>query len=316
MCCSIHGAKLIYLFYIWISVLMILIKKNNSLRHFLPPWYQQCAVPGLHEAPTCLLTGKVNFKVRKYQSVCEPLVLICFIHFFCCVSKHDGGAVFFFTWSCIVVRQTRFYWRHLNMQDGRYLKVCWALDLSYPDDGLLCCVSALSLVWPLCLLHYISKSHRPTCAAMTASIKGTTSCESMMRVSMWHLCTINLTTPSQPITQRRPLCLLAFGGVLCWRRDCVKPSLHSTVWFLIFLPTELGANQSVTELAVSRGQKPISAVNPLVLLMCCLNSLLQTDWVSSVSELLTPSRSHTAASDCDDAPALYFHGPSKSRDVV
>lgn len=222
----------------------------------------------------------------------------------------------FFTWSCIVVRQTRFYWRHLNMQDGRYLKVCWALGLSYPHDGLLCCVSALSLVWPLCLLHYISKSHRPTCAAMTASIKGTTSCESMMRVSMWHLCTINLTTPSQPITQRRPLCLLAFGGVLCWRRDFVKPSLYSTVWFLIFLPTELGANQSVTELAVSRGQKPISAVNPLVLLMCCLNSLLQTDWVSSVSELLTPSRSHTAASDRDDAPALYFHVPSKSRDVV
>lgn len=132
-------------------------------------------------------TGKVNFKVRKCQTVCEPLVLICFIHFFFAAFQNMTAVQF--------------------LLRGR--------ASSYPDDGLLCCVLAL---WPLCLLHYISKSHQLTCAVMTASIKGTTSCESMMRVSMWHLCTINLTTPSQPITQRRPLCLLAFGGVLCRRR--------------------------------------------------------------------------------------------------
>lgn len=37
-----------------------------------------------------------------------------------------------------------------------------------PGDRLFCCVIELSPVRPLCLLYYISKSHQPTCAAMTA----------------------------------------------------------------------------------------------------------------------------------------------------
>lgn len=40
----------------------------------------------------------------------------------------------------------------------------------------------------------------------------------------------------------------------------------------------------MTEPLVSRGRKPISAVNPFVLLPCCLNALQQTDCMSLVSE--------------------------------
>lgn len=40
----------------------------------------------------------------------------------------------------------------------------------------------------------------------------------------------------------------------------------------------------MTEPLVSRGQKPISAVNPFVLLPCCLNASLQTDCMSLASE--------------------------------
>lgn len=55
-----------------------------------------------------------------------------------------------------------------------------------------------------------------------------------------------------------------------------RPPLYSTVWFLIFLPIEPGADQSVTDSADRRDWKPISTVNPFVLLPCCLNVLLQT----------------------------------------
>lgn len=126
-----------------------------------------------------------------------------------------------------------------------------------------------------------------------ASIKGTTSCELMMCGCMWHLCNIYLLYSNLPANHtQRPLCLPAVWGVLWWtgrefcpteQRQCKTITLYSTVWFLIFLPIELGADQSVTEPSVSWGRKLISAVNPFVLLPRCLNAALQTGCMSLMS---------------------------------
>lgn len=96
--------------------------------------------------------GKVNFKLK------ETVSFVCFVFW---ISNPAGGAVY----PCTDAQQNQTLFSDLR----RYLSSQGVVVVvpRRPGDRLFCCVIELSPVQPLCLLYYISKSHRPTCAAMT-----------------------------------------------------------------------------------------------------------------------------------------------------
>lgn len=101
----------------------------------------------------CRPSHKVNFKLK------EKVSFVCFVFW---ISNPAGGAVY----PCTDAQQNQTLFTDLR----QYLSSQGVVVVvpRRPGDRLFCCVIELNPVRPLCLLYCISKSHRPTCAAMTA----------------------------------------------------------------------------------------------------------------------------------------------------